>query len=93
MRYFSKVTNGVQCQNNLQKKIQEYLQMKNRKIIHHTEIYDFMREINDTILEMNAANIRCKPIEETWWQPDTPRRNDWCLSLYFVSITIYEEVE
>lgn len=93
MRFFSKTRTGTQCQNQLQKKIFEYIRTKNRKIIHACEVDEFKNTINAVINEMNTANPRCRPVHKDWWQPEPGRNKDWILNLYFIEITLYAEAD
>ena len=93
MRFFTKTRTGTQCQNQLQKKISEYIRTKNRKIILASEVDDFKNTINSVIDEMNKANPRCRPVQKDWWQPEPGKNKDWILNLYFIEIQLYAEVE
>lgn len=90
MKYFSKVTTGVQTKNKLQTAISKMIKTKDRWIFDEIALDNFKKSVTLGIELLNDEYPKCAPIEAHWWQPNTDT-GDWHLNLYFISIILYQE--
>jgi hypothetical protein len=91
MPFFSKLQQGTQTKNKLEKAVYDMIQNYERKIIQDDELAAFKKEITTNIKNLNALHARCKPVKTDWYEDSNSNRmNDHNLWLYFVNIVIYQ---
>lgn len=82
MKYYMGNTGFLQPKNKLQKNVQLYLRLFNRKLISEQNIEDYKTEILATINSLNNENPKCTPLTPHWWSPgvhDDDGSLDWNL--------------
>lgn len=80
--YLGHVGQFLQPKNKLEKAIQNYIKLYDRKLLPEYDLQLYKIEINDKIKALTAEHSKCTPIKSDWWTPSsslTDEIRDWVL--------------
>ena len=67
--YLGQVNQFLAPKNKLEKAIQEYIKIFDRKLVKEAELEDYLTEIKENVKSISKAHSKCTPIDAHFWTP------------------------